>query len=179
MARNNIAKKVYVSSTGEETRSPTVESERLEFRFSDGTTKSLKFSGFPDEIQTLFGWNGLSQKVGDSYANAESVDDAIETFEGIVDRLMDGEWTADREGGVVHTAVILEAIRRTKSDAGQPFDEAATKEKLKGADYRKMALDIPEVALHQKDVLAERAAERAKKAREALKPSAGDKLAAI
>lgn len=97
----------------------------IKFYFSSGTMRTFEC---PAELLAKAAAHGLSQKIGDSFAGVDSVDDCILAFDEMAERLGKGEWNAEREvgAGVSGSSVLARAIAEF---TGQPLE--AVKEKLK------------------------------------------------
>lgn len=54
--------------------------------------------------------HGISQKLGDSYASKDSVDDCQETYMETKLQLSQGKWAEGREGGGAGSSVLLKAL---------------------------------------------------------------------
>jgi len=166
MARNEIAKKVYVTPTGEVTHAqPDV--TKMEFRFSDGTTVTVDRTKLGKNVQAAAFWHGISQKLGDSYAGAESVDEAIESIETLLERLGADDWVKAREAAGPRPTMVVDAVVAALIAAGQKVDDARRAkiaEKLKTNDARQAALKDARVSAEYEKLRAAKAAERAKAA---------------
>lgn len=80
---------------------------RLDFR-----TGATRLFTVPEEMLLQFASHGASQKLGDSYAGLEKVEDAVIAVDDMIDRLYDGQWAQKREGGMAGVSVLLEALVR-------------------------------------------------------------------
>jgi hypothetical protein len=67
---------------------------RLDFR--NGETRTVYVH---PKLMNRAAAHGYSQKLGDSIAAVEDLDDAVETIDQLIARLDAGEWAAEREGG--------------------------------------------------------------------------------
>ena len=99
--RNAIAKK----STNEETGVIT-------FTFADARTIVFDPAAAPDNVKSFLLSHGASQKIGDTYAGAESVDEAYEDAREMADSLMSGILAAKRAAGEPRIGRLLEALAR-------------------------------------------------------------------
>lgn len=100
--------------------------------------------------------HGLDQKFGDEFAGETDVEDCVEGFDQLSERLAKGEWRERRAEGISGTSLLLRALIEV---TGKPKDalKAALKEK---APHQKKALQAqPKVAA----VIARLKAERADK----------------
>lgn len=176
--RQQLCKKVYVNKDGSETAHAGPDVDHLDFRFADTekTVKSVALSAHPADIRGAFGWNGLAQKYGDTYAGAEDVEEAIERFETIGERLMSGEWVKAREGAGPMPSMVFDAVMEVLAAKGQDVDEkteAKIRDHLSTVAGRKSALEKATVKAAYERLRAARQADRVKAADKAAK-AAGD-----
>ncbi len=73
--------------------------------------------------------HGLSQKIGDSYANAKNqpnpVDWAVKQVSDLIESIRKAVWNAGRSGeGVSRVSILARALHRIKVAAGEPSTEA-------------------------------------------------------
>ena len=57
-----------------------------------------------NHIYDQFAAHGALQKLGDSYANVQDTDDAVQTLDELIDRLYDGKWAVERQPGEAKAA---------------------------------------------------------------------------
>lgn len=117
----------------------------VRFEFTDGTTITTELDGMNEEIVQKLAIHGLSQKIGDSYAGAESVAEAISLAEGVFKNLLAGLWGAK----VARGGKIVEALHRVTGkaveeclDLWQGMDDGRQKELRKHADIKKALADM-------------------------------------
>lgn len=67
---------------------------RLDFRNGETRLFTLR----PDMV-AKFALHGAEQKLGDEISNVDSIDDAVEAIDQLMQRLDAGDWTKEREGG--------------------------------------------------------------------------------
>lgn len=78
------------------------------FDFSNG--ESRIYSPREDVVQRLAA-HGAEQKLGDSIAGEQDVNDAVLAFDDVLNRLNNGEWTKERQGGsFTGTSVLIRAL---------------------------------------------------------------------
>lgn len=116
--------------------------EKVSFKFSDGpggqigTVLELDCSELNESMRTHLMLHGASQKVGDSFAGVKgNFADGIANAKAVIDQLLSGEWTGDREGGGPRLAELAEAIARLKGvdvERARTAVEKATKEERDG-----------------------------------------------
>jgi len=92
----------------------TVENDAVSIDFVNDTNLTVALTDLPDNIKSRLACHGLSQKLGDSYAGAESVEDAYAAASRVRDELVNGNWVAARAagGGVIRTTLLAEALAR-------------------------------------------------------------------
>lgn len=174
MAKQKKAKTFYTNAAGEQSAHWAPGCDTLTFAFEGGGTYVVKASDFPEAIHAGMLLHGAGQKLRDTYAGDESVADAEESFGIMLERLKNGEWVSERTGLGPSPVLLIEAIKAAKAEAGQPFDEAAAKEKYKTKEMREKALGVAVVKAHYERLRAERAAAKAAQAQEAAKKDAGN-----
>lgn len=85
----------------------------VDFLFANGETLSLNLSDLQGDMATNLVLHGISQKVGDAYAGAESVEDAQKSASEMIDRLIEGIWKTVRAAGAKKsTTLLVEALTR-------------------------------------------------------------------
>lgn len=68
----------------------------VKFRFMNGEVLDCNIDNLPDDIKRKLLIHGISQKVGDTYAGAETLDDAIAGAKETWKMLTQGDWTTGR-----------------------------------------------------------------------------------
>jgi hypothetical protein len=108
--------------------------------FADGASATVGLDSFGEEMRLAFALHGISQKFGDSYASATTVQEAREAFDGLYGQVMNGEWEKRREGGKEkEEPLLVEALARIYNspvEAVRPLVEA-----MKPAERRAMEAD--------------------------------------
>lgn len=146
-----------------------VSDQGVKFAFTDGVIVEQILSDLPDSIVRQLALHGLSQKGGDSYSGADSVEEARGLLQKVLENLKNGNWSAARAAG--EGGKVTDLARALAEVTGKDLGEVVTKlDEMSKAD--KMARrKHPAVAA----VIARLANERAlKKAQEAEK--AGSEL---
>lgn len=67
----------------------------------------------PASLITRFAAHGIDQKLGDSYAGLEAIEDCVLAVDELLDALNQGKWSVGREGGgssMAGASVLLEAL---------------------------------------------------------------------
>lgn len=106
----------------------------LTVTFTNGQSLICDGKALDESIWARLAMHGLSQKVGDSYASAESVDEAFAAAQATWDGLLSGDW-ATRSGG----GILAEALAKV---TGKDLVECiAAIRKLDDKSKRKLAKD--------------------------------------
>lgn len=148
--------------------SKKVSDNGVSFEFVDGTNITAVVDALPDEIVRRLAIHGLSQKVGDSYASAETIEEAIASARAVLNNLTQNVWaTKSVRGGKIVEALV--------AFSKKPYDECL-------AVYSQMS-DKQKAALRKHpSIKAELAAIEAKRAEAAAKAAdgeSGDDLTAL
>lgn len=163
MARNKMAKKIPDEAAG-----------KITFEFSDGRTLSVAVSELSPEIARRAAMHGLSQKGGDSYAGAETVDEAYDACESTLNALRNGVWTTRTVGeGGVRGTMLVEALYRATKHEGRTMDDCETLVADMSDEQKKGIRLLPAIKAQLDAIAAERAMERAEKS---AKSAAGQPL---
>lgn len=153
MARNKMAKKIPDESAG-----------KITFEFTDGRTLSMSVSELTDELKTRAAMHGVSQKVGDSYAGAESVDEAYDAANSTIEALKKGEWSTRVAGeGGVRGTMLVEALYRATKHEGRTMDDCEALVADMDETQKKGIRLLPAIKAQLDAIAAERAMERAEK----------------
>lgn len=99
----------------------------------DGQTFVADFSRYPEAMSKTLMFHGTKQKLGDEYADLDSIDDCLEAVRELDGRLAEGKWTADRQG-FAGISVLMRAIMKvyniTEEAARDFLKPLSAKEKL-------------------------------------------------
>ncbi len=115
------------------------------FDFRNGETRTFNM---PSALVARFAAHGMEQKLGDSIAGETDVDDAILSFDDLLTRLNNGEWTATRaSGGFSGASVLLKALFEVR---GADTEEARTKIK----SWLETKTQAEKLALRRMDAIA-------------------------
>jgi len=159
MARNKVAEK-----------SVDMETLAVMFAFVNGETITAELGKMSKGIQEALGLHGLKQKIGDSYAGAKSVEDAVEAAGTVLERLMNGDWVKERESAGPRPSMVVNAVIAALMADGQEIGEDRLKritETVKTAEGRQQAMNNPIIKAQYETLRAQAAAERAHEAAEA------------
>ena len=131
----------------------------VRFEFADGDYMQCDISKLSQDMLVKLALHGISQKVGDSYASAESVKEAKINAKAVWDNLSAGVWAVRAVKG----GKIVEALSRA---TGQPYDVCLEKYASMTDEQKKDLRKHKDIKLALAEIEAERAA--------ALAESAGD-----
>lgn len=132
MARFEKATKSYNEETGD-----------VRFEFANGNTLTINVNAVPEAIRNHALAHGLLQKIGDSYAGAESVEEAFEAANDTLDTIKGGEWKAARAGVGAGGGDLIKALAAA---TGRTEDECKVVIANADADLRKQIRKQPQVA---------------------------------
>lgn len=164
--RGSMAVKKYIMPNGELSSSARPEATGVRFIFGNGKEMVVSPSDLPESVVHCAILHGIAQKLGDTYAGAENVQEARESFDSMLERLLSGEWVAERKASGPSTTLLVEAISRVLSKNGRPVNVENIREKVQGKEARDAALRNPVFAAEYENIKVERAAARAKEANE-------------
>lgn len=165
--RKKFCTKVYVDKDGKDSRHANPGVDKLEFRFENGNTVPVDLKTIGKGCAKAAAWHGIAQKIGDSYNKAETADEAQETMEAMLERLVSDEWVRAGEGAGPKTGVLVQAIVNAKLAAGDECDEARValiRAKVATKEGRDGAMANAVIHAEYKKLQAEAAAIRASKA---------------
>lgn len=155
MARNKLAKKTVNEAEG-----------KVSIEFTNGKTVECSLTELNEKVRNRAALHGLSQKGGDSYAGAESADEAyaaaVATFTGLKGE--NGEW-ATRGVGEGGTTILVEALFRVSEHEGRTMEECTAIVAEMSDDQKDGVKAIPGIKAAMDAISAERAAARAEKSK--------------
>lgn len=137
--RNELCKKSHDLDTG-----------TLTFEFAHGVARTVVLEEYPDEVRPMGLINGFRQKLGDSYAGADTPQAALEAFDKTHEMLMSGLWTERREGvGEEPIEVLAKAIAAVQEAKGKEPNLDAIKAFVESQDsaWRRKMRSQAEVAV--------------------------------
>lgn len=156
-----IATREYANNAGETSRSVQSDSKWIRFKFANGETREWAFSDFLKVKNEAFG-NGISQKLGDSFAGAKSVSEAVAAVDDMAERLQDGDWNLTGRGGSSRETLLALAISRVYN---QPINAVNAKlaeiddeDKKAYAKNKKIAAEIEAIKVERAEAKAARLA---------------------
>jgi hypothetical protein len=126
--------------------------KEVRFDFENGETKILELGRIPAATVSELTAHGAKQKVGDECADLDNVGDYIVAVESMIERLCDGKWNAEREGGFAGSAVLIEAameafgLERDKAKASLKSLTAAERLAFRGLPEIKPIIERLEAA---------------------------------
>lgn len=129
----------------------------LTFPREGGKTVTFDTAKANPEMRAKAMLHGFKQKLGDSAAGSEA---GYADVQAVADRLLEGEWGKEREGGERRPTVILEALQRWFARKGRELTMPEVEAKWEG-----MGPDLQKKVRKSKDlipIIADIRAERAK-----------------
>ena len=148
--------------------SKSVSTNGVQFDFVNGETIKATIDSLPDAIVKRLAVHGLSQKVGDSYASAETIEEAISSAKAVLNNLTQNVWaTKSVRGGKIVEALVAFS-KKPYDECLAVYSQMTDKQK---ADLRKH----PSI----KAELAQIEARRAEAAAKASEGETGDDLTAL
>jgi uncharacterized small protein (DUF1192 family) len=167
MPKPTVATKTYIDANGSESRHASPEAVALVFAFTNGGTHRIALGDFPEDTLKAAAWHGISQKIGDSYANSKDADASAEDmFLDQLDALTRGDWLKAREVAGARTTIVAEALAALKPDKYPTVEAAQVAISAWTKDERAEKVKVPVLAAEIARIKAERAAEVASKAAE-------------
>lgn len=147
-----------------------LESQSIAFTFDDGSVQTCELGKVPAALHVRIMLHGLSQKIGDSYANAAKAENPLtfakESAAETIAQIYAGEWNAARTGGggkrVSLFAQALARITGKSVDEADAFEESLDETQLKAWKAKEKVRQMMAI------ITAERAAARARKLAETI-----------
>ena len=133
--RTKIATKKYDVSKGVAT-----------FEFSNGARREIKLDDLSPEMVRQAALHGLIQKGGDSWTNADTVDDAVDCLDEVIQAITAGDWNrkATGDGGILAIA-LAEVQAMSVEDVRAKLATLDDKEKRKLHKHPKVAAVIARI----------------------------------
>lgn len=132
MARFEKATKSYNEETGE-----------VRFEFANGNSLAININDVPEAVKNHALAHGLLQKIGDSYAGADTVEDAYEAANDTLTTIKSGDWKAARAGVGAGGGDLIKALAAV---TGRTEEECKTVVAAADADLRKALRKQPQIA---------------------------------
>lgn len=176
-----FAKKRFIDGDGEKVSEPGSDVAAITFEFADFEDQIVVLADIPEGVRVALAWHGLSQKLGDSYANASKkpAEDCYDSFQATLERLLAGDWVKAREAAGPRTSLVFEAVLTVMARAGKPADDAtqtAIREALKDKPERDRAMADARVKLAYEQIRLERAQARLAKIEAEAAAASGEAL---
>lgn len=109
--------------------SKKVDGNKVVFTWADGKAFEADVTKLSKEIVHRLALHGLSQKLGDSYASAESLAEAKENLSDVWDTLAEGKWTSTRSGGNIIVEALSRIMKISVEQAQENYDELDQEQK--------------------------------------------------
>ena len=149
MARNRLATKAINEDAGTVT-----------VKFSDERTVSLSITDLNGVTAKRSALHGMSQKLGDSFAGADTVDEAYDACAATAQNLRDGNWATRGVGGT-GTSILVEALFEATKHEGRTLEQCQELMAEMSDDQKKGLRAVPQIKAHMDRITAERATKRA------------------
>lgn len=134
------------------------------FTFADGRALTVEMIGLNDELRRRGLVHGISQKVGDSYASAETIDEAYEAAADVVESLGRGEWSSRTVGGGAgKPTILIEALFRIIQAEGKTLQDATDLINEMSDEQREGLRRLAPIVAAVDAIKLERLSEKAKK----------------
>lgn len=136
-------------------KEPAADFASISFNFADGRKIVCDLASLPEDMKQRCMLHGASQKIGDSYSGAESVDEAYEAASETLENLRRSIWSAGREstGGMLAQAIA--------NLTGKGLEEVAEMLKGQSDDAKKALRKDPQIKAEMARLSAEKAAKKA------------------
>lgn len=119
--------------------------KRVSWFFANGAVRTAALEEFKESIQVAFALHGVSQKLGDCYASADTAFDAVEAWDALNGQLLNGDWEKPtREGGGANDGGML-AQAVAKVLGCSVVDAAATLKAMEPKERKALELE-PDIA---------------------------------
>lgn len=173
------ASKAYLLPDGTTVQHARADAVALVISFVNGETLTVDTANLRDDMLRCAALHGLSQKLGDSYAGAETVEDAFESASALWEAMCgeDGSWLQRGESAGPRVTVLAEAVCRAKPEKYADIAAATAMLAEKDKAGKAAIAAIPQVAAAMAAIKAERAAKAAEKAAKAAAGADGDEAA--
>lgn len=139
------------------------------FKFADSRELVVHPGEFSDEVRTRLMLHGASQKIGDSYADDESVGEAYLSAKEVIDTLSRGVWS-ERTPGEPRIGLLVEGLLRVraKSHPDTTMEQCQTVVEAMDAEKKKALRANPQIKAAMAEIQAERARAEAEKSAESV-----------
>lgn len=160
-----FARKRFVDANGEKISEPGADVAAITFEFAEFDDVMVSLGDFSEAIRVALAWHGLSQKLGDSYANASKkpAEECYDSFQSTLERLQASDWVKAREAAGPRTSLVFEAVLAVMAAAGKPADDTtqtAIRAALTEKPERDRAMADARVKLQYEKIRLARAQER-------------------
>ena len=138
----------------------------VDFVFSHGETLAVNINELSEKTVNQLVCHGISQKIGDSYAGADSVEDAHKSANEMSVRLAAGEWKTVRSGGAAKTPTLLveammRALNRSHEDVVELLEDKSTEDRSALQNHQQIKPFILEVKIELEQAKLAKAQEAA------------------
>ena len=139
----------------------TIDGDVITIKFLETNEElAVNINDIPAEVISRLAMHGLSQKLGDSYAGAET-GEAFGRATGVASDLKDGNWSTRVAASGPRTTQLAEALAAA---TGKTLEEAAAKLETLDDDAKKGLRAHPQIKVELANIKAKKAQEAAAKA---------------
>ena len=103
----------------------SIEAQVLTIKFANDTVLVVRLTDIPEATIGQLAMHGLSQKIGDSYAGADSIDEASTAAGRVAEDLKAGNWSVRVAGsGAPRVTLLAEALAKLTNNSMEDSLEA-------------------------------------------------------
>lgn len=171
--RQEKTKRSFINGLGERSARAKLDSLRGQVVFVEsGDTLEFAWDDLTAEVQRAAGLFGIMVSVTNTVGRKDMTpQEMVSAAEDRLATILEGEWSAERQSGP-RTSDLLEATSRAHQEQGKEFSEekraeiqAKLADEKEGTAYRNFLLSKTAIKAHFEAIKAERAAQRAAKAK--------------
>lgn len=130
-----------------------VKDSSVEFHFINGTEITVEIDKMTKPMLDRLLLHGIAQKVGDSYAGALSVEEAITNCQNVIDQLYNDTWTTKRQSTSIWIDALMRVLQIDHSEALEQWNDLSD-------DQRKEMQKHPQLKAAKMAIDAERLQEK-------------------
>lgn len=133
--RGKKATIVYLNGDGAETKLTAGDVAAIFFKFADGDDRTVALNDLDNYVRGVATVRGIAEKIRDTYADTDSVEEAKEEADTAIEFLLAGEWSAERKAAGPKLSWFIEAVKEVKvataRERGITYDPAADETDLR------------------------------------------------
>lgn len=176
--RATKAEKKFLHADGTLHAHASPDAVALVIKFANGQDLTIDPSSFNATVAKCFLLHGMSQKLGDSYAGAETAEAAYDKAANLAEAMSgeNGQWLQKGEAAGPRVSILAEAVMRAKPEKYPTVESAVAMLQPKTKEERAAIAAIPAVEAASAAIRAERAVKAAQKAAEAAGQSTAEEV---